>query len=122
MKEYNLVIIGGGPAGLSAAYEAYMAGEAAVKAAIEGNTDMMVSFKCSRGKKISDYKCEIELLPLEKVANFEKMLPKEWINAEGNNVKKEFINYVLPLIQGETELPKENGLPRFARLKKIIVR
>lgn len=102
--------------------EAYMAGCAAVKSAIDGNSDMMVSFKCSRGKKISDYKCEIELLPLEKVANYEKMLPLEWINSDGNNVKKEFIDYVLPLIQGETELPKVNGLPRFARLKKIIVR
>ena len=39
-----------------------------------------------------------------------------------NNVTKEFVDYVLPLIQGETELPKVNGLPRFAKLKKIIVR
>ena len=102
--------------------EAYMAGCAAVKNAIDGITDMMVSFKCERGKNIEDYKCEIELIPLEKVANFEKKVPLEWINKEGNNVTKEYINYVLPLIQGETELPKINGLPRFAQLKKIIVR
>ena len=102
--------------------EAYMAGKVAVEKAIEGISDMMVAFKCERGKHISDYKCEIELVPLEDVANVEKKVPLEWINKEGNNVKKEFINYVLPLIQGETELPKENGLPRFAQLKKIIVR
>lgn len=102
--------------------EAYLAGKAAVENAINGTTDMMVSFKCTRGSKISDYKCEIELLPLEKVANYEKKVPLEWINNEGNNVTKEFIDYVLPLIQGETELPKINGLPRFARLKKIIVK
>ena len=102
--------------------EAYMAGSAAVENALNGKTDMMVSFKCTRGAKLSDYKCEIELLPLEKVANYEKKVPLEWINNEGNNVTKEIIDYILPLIQGETELPKENGLPRFARLKKIIVR
>lgn len=102
--------------------EAYLAGKAAVENAIEGISDKMVAFKCSRGKNVSDYKCEIELIPLENVANYEKLVPQEWINKEGNNVTKDFINYVLPLIQGETELPKENGLPRFARLKKIIVK
>ena len=102
--------------------EAYMAGRAAVVNAIEGVSDVMVAFKCERGKNISDYKCEIELIPLEKVANFEKKIPLEWINKKGNNVNKEYIDYVLPLIQGETELPKVNGLPRFAQLKKIIVK
>ena len=28
----------------------------------------------------------------------------------------------LPLIQGETTLPKENGLPRFAKLKKVLAK
>ena len=34
-------------------------------------------------------------------------------------VNKEFIDYALPLIQGTPDRPLENGLPRFARLKKI---
>ena len=34
--------------------------------------------------------------------------------------RKQFIDYVLPLIQGETDAPKENALPRFARLKKVL--
>ena len=102
--------------------EAYLAGKAAVENAISGVSDMMISFKCTRGSKVSDYKCEIELLPLEKVANYEKKVPLDWITKDGNNVTKEFIDYALPLIQGETELPKVNGLPRFAKLKKIIVR
>ena len=43
-----------------------------------------------------------------------------WINEAGNGVTQEFIDYVLPLIQGETDAPKENALPRFARLKKVL--
>ena len=31
-----------------------------------------------------------------------------------------FHRQLLPLIQGETDAPKENGLPRFARLKKVL--
>ena len=42
------------------------------------------------------------------------------INEAGNGVNQAFIDYVLPLIQGEADTPKENGLPRFARLKKVI--
>ena len=60
-----------------------------------------------------------ELFDLSAVANFEKKVPLEWINEAGNDVTQEFIDYALPLIQGETPMEKENGLPRFARLKKV---
>ena len=97
--------------------EAWQAGAAAVNAAVEGVTDKMVAFKCTRE---GGYKCETSLEPLDIVANFEKKVPREWINEAGNGVKQEFIDYVLPLIQGETDAPKENGLPRFAHLKKVL--
>ena len=97
--------------------EAWQAGAAAVNAAVEGVTDKMVAFKCTRE---GGYTCETSLEPLDIVANFEKKVPRKWINEAGNGVKQEFIDYVLPLIQGETDAPKENGLPRFAHLKKVL--
>ena len=54
------------------------------------------------------------------MANFEKKVHREWINEAGNGVNQAFIDYVLPLIQGESDTPKENGLPRFAHLKKVL--
>ena len=56
------------------------------------------------------------------MANFEKKVPAEWINAEGNGVTKAFIDYALPLIQGEPERPTEHSLPRYARLKKVLAK
>ena len=97
--------------------EAWQAGAAAVEAAVSGVTDKMVAFQCTRE---GGYKCETILEPLDIVANFEKKVPREWINEAGNGVTQAFINYVLPLIQGETDAPKENSLPRFARLKKVL--
>ena len=97
--------------------EAYLAGEAAVKAAVSGITDKMVAFKCTRE---GGYKCEIDLQPLDIVANFEKKVPREWINEAGNGIEQPFINYVLPLIQGDANAPQENALPRFSKLRKII--
>ena len=91
---------------------------AAVEAAVSGVTDKMVAFQCTReGGK---YTCEPVLQPLDIVANFEKKVPREWINAAGNGVEQPFIDYVLPLIQGEPDRPKENALPRFAKLKKVL--
>lgn len=98
--------------------EAVMAGKAAVEAAISGETDKMVAFE--RKTVDGKYVCDTKLIPLSSVANFEKKVPLEWIVPEGNNVTKEFIDYVLPLIQGEPERPTEQSLPRYAKLKKII--
>ncbi|MBR0600599.1 6-phosphofructokinase [Sinanaerobacter chloroacetimidivorans] len=97
--------------------EAYMAGFAAFKAAEEGITDKMVAFEREAGPV---YSCKTKLVDLSDVANFEKKVPREWINEEGNGMKQEFIDYALPLIQGESEVPKEDGLPRFANLKKVL--
>ena len=97
--------------------EAYLAGQAAVEAAAEGFTVKMVAFQCTRD---GSYACKTVLEPLDIVANFEKKVPRAWINEAGNGVTQEFIDYVLPLIQGETDAPKENALPRFARLKKVL--
>ena len=77
----------------------------------------MVGFE--RAEDNGEYVCKTKLIPLADVANYEKKVPLEWINAEHNGVTEEFASYALPLIQGEMEIPKEQGLPRFARLKKI---
>lgn len=97
--------------------ESFLAGQTAVNSAVAGETDKMVAFECSRE---NGYSCKTKLLNLSDVANYEKKVPVEWINERGNNVSQDFIDYALPLIQGETQMKKENGLPRFAKLAKIV--
>ena len=100
--------------------ESFMAGKAAVENAVAGLTDKMVGFeRCIEDGK---YVCKTKLFNLTDVANTEKKVPIEWINAGHNGVTQAFIDYALPLIQGETQMRKENGLPRFARLKKVIAK
>lgn len=96
--------------------ESFMAGKVAVESAINGITDKMVALD-----RVSQnpYRCKTKLIDLSAVANYEKKVPDEWINEEGNGILQGFIDYALPLIQGETKLQKENGLPRFAKLKKV---
>ncbi|MEX2381546.1 MAG: 6-phosphofructokinase [Opitutales bacterium] len=98
--------------------EAYMAGEAAVQAAIDGQTDKMVTLL--RGET-EHYSCETGLAPLSEIANGVKMLPKEWIHEDGVSMNHQFLRYAQPLIQGEVTIPFENGLPHFARLGKLKV-
>ena len=98
--------------------EACAAGREAVKQAVAGVTGKMVAFE--REMIDGKYNCKLILLPLESVANYEKKVPQEWINEEGNGVTAELVDYVLPLIQGEPELPLVNSLPRYAKLKKIL--
>ena len=105
-------------ASLTDVNEACGAGREAVEQAVKGTTGYMVAFK--REMVDGKYTCKYELLPLSSVANYEKKVPLEWINETQNGLKHEFIDYVLPLIQGEPELPLENSLPRYARLKKVL--
>lgn len=96
--------------------EAVLMGSEAVKAAVSGMTDKMVAIKRAEG---SEYKAEVAMLDLTDVANAEKKFPLEWITEDGAGIKKEFLDYALPLIKGENPYCWENGLPRFANLKKI---
>ena len=100
--------------------ESFMSGKAAVENAVAGLTDKMVGFE--RTYENGNYVCKTKLFDLKDVANTEKKFPREWINAEGNHIEKPFVDYALPLIQGETKLKKVDGLPRFAKLKKVIAR
>ena len=97
--------------------ESFLAGKTAVEAAVAGETDKMVGFECSRE---NGYECKTKLFNLSEVANFEKKVPLEWINEAGNGINQGFIDYALPLIQGENTRATEHGLPRFARLKKVL--
>jgi 6-phosphofructokinase 1 len=106
-------------ASLTDVNEAFMAGQDAVRLAIEGKSDGMVAFERAPGP---EYRCGTTLVEVKQVSNKEKVVPREWINKEGHGLKDEFIQYALPLIQGESYPQRVNGLPRFANLKKIPVK
>ena len=99
--------------------EAFEAGRKAVKAACAGQTDKMVAFE--RDMSSGSYKCKYKLIPVSLAANTEKKVPLEWITPDGTGLTKEYIEYALPLIQGSSKSPLEDGLPKFANLKKVPV-
>ena len=105
-------------ASLTDVREAYLAGKAAVEAATAGLTDQMVALDCTRDA--SGYRCQTKLIPLTQAANTERKVPLDWITPEGNGIRQPFIDYALPLIQGELQRPLAHGLPQFAKLKKIL--
>ncbi len=96
--------------------ESFNSGKIAVESAIAGESGKMVGFRCNRE---NGYQCEYVLFDLEKVANFEQKVPLSWITEDHCNVTEDFINYCAPLIRGELVMPMEDGLPRFANLKKV---
>ncbi|HHX49435.1 MAG TPA: 6-phosphofructokinase [Clostridiales bacterium] len=97
--------------------EAFNAGKKAVEAACAGNTDKMIIFE--RTNIDGKYGCDYKLMDLELAANTERKVPVEWITEDGTMLSDEFVDYALPLIQGEAKAPLEDGLPRFAKLKKV---
>ena len=89
--------------------EASQVGGAAVKAADEGDSGKMVVLN-----RISDdpYQCGTEVKDVHKIANDEKLVPREWVNEDGTYVTDEFINYVRQLIQGDVSPIMVDGIPR----------
>ena len=95
--------------------EAFMVGGAAVKAADEGDTGKMVVID-----RVADdpYMSAAGIYDVHRIANNEKLVPRSWMNKEGNYVTDEFINYVEPLILGDYQPFMVNGLPQHLVLKK----
>lgn len=97
--------------------ESFASGKAAVENAVAGITDKMVGFE--RSYVNGAYVCNTKLFDLTIVANTEKKIPLEWLNETQDGLNEKFVAYALPLIQGEPDMIKEDGLPKFVTLKKI---
>ncbi len=94
--------------------EAIASGAFGVKSALEGETGKMIAFK-----KIKDepYTVDYVTADVNQICNREKTVPAEWITKDGTDVGEAFIAYAKPLIQGEVQVPTEDGVPRFAYRK-----
>ena len=97
--------------------EAFASGKFAVQSAIAGHTDKMVCLE--RDYSAEGYVCRPALMDVALAANTEKKIPAEWILPAGKGLTQDYVDYALPLIQGDCKAPLEDGLPRFARLKKV---
>ncbi len=95
--------------------EAEKIGGEAVKLALDGLSGKTLVFK---RVSINPYKVEISSADVSKIANQVKYFPPEWINEKGNNITDDAIEYFLPLIQGELDIQRENGLPKHYIIKK----
>ncbi len=98
--------------------QAYAVGKAAVEMALEGKNSVMPAIIRTGNKP---YSWEIHEAPLSEVANVEKMMPAEYISADGFGITQECRDYLLPLIQGEDYPPYEQGLPQYVTLKNVVI-
>lgn len=89
--------------------EAYQVGGAAVKAADEGDSGKMVVLQ-----RLSDdpYQASTEVKDVHKIANDEKLVPRSWVNEDGDYITEDFVSYVRPLIQGDVSPVMVDGIPR----------
>jgi 6-phosphofructokinase 1 len=99
--------------------QAYAVGKAAVELALAGKNAVMPAIIRTSDKP---YRWKIEAAPLDKVANVEKKLPRDYIRADGFGITAKARSYLAPLIRGEDFPPFRNGLPQYVRLKNTPVR
>ena len=95
--------------------ESFKIGKTAVSYALRGVSGEMMIFERENGE---NYKIKISSMDINLIANKEKTLPENFINARGNDVTKAFINYARPLILGEEKIKTKDGIPVHLVLKR----
>ena len=98
--------------------QAYAVGRAAVEFAISGRNAVMPAIR-----RLSDspYRWDIVAVPLAEVANREKLLPRDFISADGFGITEAARRYLAPLIVGEAYPPFKHGLPDYIKLRNAAV-
>ena len=94
--------------------QAYAVGRAAVDYAVKGMNAVMPAIIRKSSKP---YKWKIEPVPLAKVANVEKKVPRDFITEDGFGITAACRRYLAPLIAGEDYPPYKDGLPDYVRIK-----
>ena len=87
--------------------EAEKVGIAAVESANKGKTGVMVVLERKDNTK---YTCKTNVFDIHNIANVEKKVPLEWIDLKNNQMKKEYLEYARPLIQGELKPVFKDGV------------
>lgn len=98
--------------------QAYELGKAAVEHALAGFNNIMLTIE---RQSIKPYQWKIGSAPLDKVANIETKMPLDFISRDGFEITEACREYLLPLIQGESYPPYENGMPKYVRLHNHLV-
>jgi len=97
-------------------HQAYAVGRAAVEFAVAGKSAVMPAIR-----RISDapYRWDIIDASHSEVANQERLLPPDFISADGFGVTAAARRYLAPLIVGEAYPPFKNGLPHYVKLRNV---
>lgn len=107
-------------ASLTDVNNAFACGETAVRAAVDGKSGYMVKI-VRNVQPDGSIQWGTDLQPLQDIANVEHMIPSDWIQEDGYLPNQKFVDYALPLIQGESCPPMDSGLPKFITLQKVTV-
>lgn len=94
--------------------ESVSLGRAAVKAAYEGKTGLMITYVRCEGEP---YRVEFGSVPVKDTANKTKYVPLHHITPDGCNVTDELLRELAPLIVGEIDAPRRAGLPYHFKIK-----
>ena len=98
--------------------QAYAVGKAAVELALRGRNAVMPAIVRTSNKP---YRWKIGVAPLDRVANVEKKMPRDFISADGFGITAKARTYLSPLVRGEDFPPFKDGLPRYVRLRNVAV-
>lgn len=96
--------------------ESVMLGRKAVMLSEEGVTASMTVLNRTSN---APYTVEYDYAEIKNIANEAKSVPREWINDAGNDVTEEMLEYLRPLIQGESNVVYQNGLPVYANINHL---
>jgi 6-phosphofructokinase 1 len=94
--------------------QAYAMGKAAVELALAGENAVMPTIVRKSSKP---YRWTVGKVDLAKVANKEKMMPRNYISKDGFAITAACRSYLAPLIRGEDYPPYKDGLPSYVRLR-----
>jgi 6-phosphofructokinase 1 len=99
--------------------QAYAVGKAAVELAVKGMNAVMPTIV---RKSSSPYRWTVGHVPLDKVANVEKKVPREFVTEDGFGITDACRKYLEPLIAGEAYPPYTKGLPDYVKVKGVLVK
>ena len=88
--------------------ESKMLGVTAADCCLNGDSGKM-AIVCRHSN--APYQVSYSSADIQGIANQEKKVPLEWISPEGSDITPELLEYMKPLIQGETYPKFENGVP-----------